>query len=129
VDAGYKRGTVAVKLASVQPLCEAIRWRGLRDDNPAAGVKAPRDRTSREEKAKFLPLDGLKRLLDAPKGDGLQARRGRAILALMGVHGLRVAEVAGPLGLASVTTTQVYAQVVDPMTENPARYLEAVMGA
>ena len=66
--------------------------------------------------------------MSAPKGDGLQARRDRAILALMGVHGLRVAEVAGLLGHASVTTTQVYAKVVDRMTENPARYLAVVTG-
>lgn len=65
VDAGYREGTVAVKLASVRRLCEAIRWRGLRDDNPAAGVKAPRDRTSREERTRFLPLDGPKQLIDA----------------------------------------------------------------
>jgi site-specific recombinase XerD len=58
-----------------------------------------------------------------------KGRRDRAILALMGVHGLRVAEVAGMLGDASVTTTQVYAKVVDRMTKNPARYLEAVLGA
>ena len=43
--------------------------------------------------------------------------------------GARLDALAGMLGHASVTTTQVYAQVVDPMTENPARYLEAVMGA
>jgi site-specific recombinase XerD len=47
----------------------------------------------------------------------------------MGVHGLRVAEVAGMLDHASVTTTQVYAKVVDRMTKDPARYLEAVLGA
>jgi site-specific recombinase XerD len=95
VDANYARGTVAVKLAAVRRLFEAACWRGLRQDNPAAGVKAPRDRISRDEKVKYLPLDGLKRLLTAPEGDGLKARRDRAILALMGVHGLRVAEVAG----------------------------------
>ena len=36
--------------------------------------------------------------------------------------------LAGMLGHASVTTTQVYAKVVDRVTENPARYLEAVLG-
>jgi integrase/recombinase XerC len=69
--------------------------RGLRADNPASGVKAPRDRTARDERVKYLPLEGLRQLLAAPQGDGALARRNRAILALMGVHGLRVAEVAG----------------------------------
>jgi site-specific recombinase XerD len=95
VEVGYRPTTVALKLAVVRRLYEAIRWRGLRHDNPAAGIKAPRDRTSREERVKCLPLQGLKQLLVAPQGDGPLARRNRAILALMGVHGLRVAEVAG----------------------------------
>lgn len=95
VQSGYRPTTMGLKLAVVRRLYEAIRWRGLRNDNPAAGVKAPKDRTSPEERVKYLPLDGLKQLLTAPQGDSALARRNRAILALMGVHGLRVAEVAG----------------------------------
>jgi integrase/recombinase XerC len=67
----------------------------LRADNPAAGLKVPRDRTERSERVKFLPLEGLHRLLDAPKGDSPAAIRDRVMLALMGRHGLRVLEVAG----------------------------------
>jgi len=95
VETGYKPTTIALKLAVVRRLYEAIQWRGLRTDNPASGVKAPRDRTARDERVKYLPLEGLRQLLAAPQGDGALARRNRAILALMGVHGLRVAEVAG----------------------------------
>jgi site-specific recombinase XerD len=95
VETGYRPTTIALKLAVVRRLYEAIQWRGLRDDNPAAGVKSPRDRTARDERVKYLPLDGLKQLLAAPQGDGPLPRRNRAILALMGVHGLRVSEVAG----------------------------------
>jgi site-specific recombinase XerD len=93
--AQYKIRTVAVKLAAIRRLYEPAVWRGLRQDNPAAGLRAPKDRTARAERIKFLPLDGLRRLLDAPKGDGAPAVRDRAILALMGRHGLRVSEVAG----------------------------------
>ena len=93
----YALGTVAVKLAGVRRLYEAIVWRGLRKDNPAAGLRAPKDKTARAERVKFLPLDGLRRLLDAPKGDDPAAVRDQAILALMGRHGLRVSEVAGPV--------------------------------
>jgi integrase/recombinase XerD len=92
--AQYKVGTVAVKLAAIRRLYEAAVWRGLRQDNPAAGLRAPKDRTARAERMKFLPLEGLRRLLDAREGDGAPAVRDRAILALMGRHGLRVAEVA-----------------------------------
>jgi site-specific recombinase XerD len=92
--AQYEVGTVAVKLAAIRRLYEAAVWRGLRQDNPAAGLRAPKDRIARAERIKFLPLEGLRRLLDAPKGDGAPAVRDRAILALMGRHGLRVSEVA-----------------------------------
>jgi len=91
----YATGTVAVKLAAIRRLYEAAVWRGLRQDNPAAGLRAPKDRTERAERVKFLPLDGLRRLLDAPKGDNPAAVRDRAVLTLMGRHGLRVSEVAG----------------------------------
>jgi hypothetical protein len=46
VETGYKPASIALKLAVVRRLYEAIQWRGLRDDNPAAGLKAPRDRTT-----------------------------------------------------------------------------------
>jgi len=88
----YARATVATRLTAVRRFYEAAVWRGFRPDNPAAGIRPPRERTAREERVKFLPLEGLKRLLDAP----VHPRRGvrdRAILALMGVHGLRVGEV------------------------------------
>ena len=77
VETGYKPTTIALKLAVVRRLYEAIQWRGLRDDNPAAGVKSPRDRTARDERVKYLPLDGLKQLLAAPQGDGPLLRRNR----------------------------------------------------
>lgn len=91
----YEVGTVAVKLAAIRRLYEAAVWRGLRQDNPAAGLRAPKDKTERAERIKFLPLDGLRRLLDAPKGDNPAAVRDRAVLSLMGRHGLRVSEVVG----------------------------------
>lgn len=91
----YSRATIAVKLVAIRRFYEAARWHGLRRDNPATSLKAPRERSAKEERVKFLPLEGLKRLLAAPQGDGPQARRDRAILALMGMHGLRVSEVAG----------------------------------
>ena len=91
----YATGTVAVKLSAIRRLYEAAQWRGLRQDNSAAGLRAPKDRTERAERIKFLPLDGLRRLLDAPTGDDPATVRDRAILALMGHHGLRVSEVAG----------------------------------
>ena len=42
--------------------------------------------------------------------------------------GAKLDAIADMLGHSSTTTTQVYAQIVDRMTENPARYLEELMG-
>jgi site-specific recombinase XerD len=94
VDEGYATATVGVKLAAVRRLYDAAQWHGLRADNPAAGLKAPRERTARAERVKYLPLTGLARLLAAPDPATAKGKRDRAILALMGRHGLRVAEVA-----------------------------------
>jgi integrase len=44
------------------------------------------------------------------------------------VSGARLDAIAGMLGHASVTTTGVYAKTVDKIAENPARYLEEMMG-
>ncbi|MFZ5915528.1 MAG: tyrosine-type recombinase/integrase [Chloroflexota bacterium] len=95
VEQSYSRETIALKLAVVRRLYEAATWRGLRLDNPAAGIKAPREKTARAERVKFLPLAAVGALLAAPAGDTPQAKRDRAILALMVLHGPRVAEVAG----------------------------------
>ena len=92
----YANGTVATKLAAIRRLFEALVWRGLRADNPAAGVRAPRQRTHRADQIKHLSLDGLRHMLDASQGNHPQAIRDRAILALLGKHGLRVSEIARP---------------------------------
>ena len=70
----FWRGTVAVKLPAVKRLYEAATWHGLRPDNPAAGLRAPKDKTARAERIRYLPLDGLRRLLAAPKGNQSAAR-------------------------------------------------------
>jgi len=94
VAQAYAPGTIAFKLAIVRRLYDALAWSGIRTDNPAAGLKAPRDKTAPEDGDRYVPLDGLRRLLAAPSPDTPQGQRDRGMLALMGRHGLRVAEVA-----------------------------------
>lgn len=106
---GLARDTVAARLASIKRFFEAAVWRGLRADNPAAGLKAPRNRTDRAERVKFLPPDGLPRLLSACP-DGLIGARDRALLALFGLQGVRVAELAG-LDVAAVDLVETPARV------------------
>jgi hypothetical protein len=42
--------------------------------------------------------------------------------------GVRLDAIAGMLGHASVPTTGIYARIVDKIAENPAQYLEELMG-
>ena len=94
IDAGKSKATIAAYLQAVRRFFDAAVWRGLRVDNPAQGIKAPKDRTDAAEVTKYLPLAGLQKLLDAPDTNTDAGLRDRAIIVLMAKHGLRVAEVA-----------------------------------
>jgi site-specific recombinase XerD len=43
--------------------------------------------------------------------------------------GAKLDALADMMGHADVSTTRIYAQIVDKMTENPARFLEAMLTA
>lgn len=92
---GYKRGTIAYKLNAVRRFYEAARAWGLRADNPAEGLRAPRDPTSRRDRIleRYLSPEEVHRLLDAPPTSTIAGRRDRAILRLFYYHGLRVSAV------------------------------------
>lgn len=72
VDADYTRATVALKLVGVRRLYEAAPWRGSRQDSPAAGVKAPKQRRARHERVKFRFLSNIGDFC-ALKGPGTHA--------------------------------------------------------
>jgi site-specific recombinase XerD len=93
VEVGYKRTTVATKLTVVRRFYQMAQARGYRADNPAEGLKAPKEHTDRSERVKWLPLLAVKRLLEAPDAETPKGKRDRAILALMALHGLRAVEV------------------------------------
>jgi len=95
IDEGYARSTIGGRLNSVRRFYAMARARGFRHDNPAEGLKAPRDLSDRAERVKWLPLGGIQRLLDAPDRSKPTGIRDRAILMLLAIHGLRRMEVAG----------------------------------
>jgi hypothetical protein len=66
---------------------------------------------------KHLKESGLK----AERGSGHALRLSATTWSRVG--GARLEAIAGMLGHTSVTTTGVYAKVVDKIAENPARYL------
>jgi site-specific recombinase XerD len=94
ISEGYARATIANKLTIVRRFYAMAQTRAYRADNPAKGVRAPRDRTDRAERVKWLPLQAIRDLLEAPDPTTAKGLRDRAILAMMAIHGLRVIEVA-----------------------------------
>jgi site-specific recombinase XerD len=94
-EMGYKRGTIAYKLNSVRRFYEAARAWGFRTDNPAEGLRAPKDPTGRRDRIleRYLSPEDVQKLLAAPPTNTLAGVRDRAILRLMYFHGLRVSEV------------------------------------
>lgn len=104
VAGGYARSTIAARLNAVRRFYAMAQARSFRPDNPAQGIKAPPDRTERAERVKWLPLTAISRLLAAPDPHTLKGKRDRAILALLALHGLRVAEVVA-LQMADLNLT------------------------
>ena len=93
IEAGYKSATIAFKLTIVRRCYQAAQHAGLRADNPAAGVKPPRDKRPVDD-VLWLSEEQLTRLLrGVDTREGVKAFRDRALLGLMGLHGLRTVEV------------------------------------
>jgi len=90
-EAGMADSTVAGYLSAVRRLYTAAVWRGIRRDNPAAGVRVTI--RGREEKIRYTTEQGLQALLAAVKGNDITAWRDRAILALAAIHGVRQIEL------------------------------------
>ena len=86
--------TIRRKLSAVSSLFEFLCNENAVDMNPVAGVKRPSE-DANEGKTPALSDDQAKRLLQAPKGDGLKAVRDRAILTTYLFHALRRSEAAG----------------------------------
>lgn len=94
-EMGYARSTIGTKLAAIRRFYEAAIWHGLREDNPAAGLKPPRSHTSKRDHIlkRYLSPKQIKALLAAPDTDTDTGKRDLALMGLMYFHGLRVSEV------------------------------------
>lgn len=93
----YKRATVGLRLVAVRALYQALQRWGRRLDNPAAGLKTPKDRTGRVERLipKALSPEEVRRFLGVLPypHKSIAAARDRAMIDLMLWHGLRAEEV------------------------------------
>lgn len=90
---GLRINTRSHKLSIVRRFYDSAVEAGLREDNPAAGVRGGKDQTPGEEKIKSLTGAALSRLLHVVPKETLVGKRDRAIIALMAIHGLRRVEV------------------------------------
>jgi len=97
VDRRYTRSTINVKLSAVRRFYQAVTWYGLRQDNPAEGLRPPRDHTTRRDRLleRYLSPEEIDSLMELPNTDTPVGKRDLAMLAVLYYHALRVSEVAG----------------------------------
>ncbi|MBV9324844.1 MAG: tyrosine-type recombinase/integrase [Chloroflexi bacterium] len=99
VGAGCQLATVAIKLTLVRRFYDAAIRAGLRLDNPAAGVRAPRGKRAAEdfgylsEGELALLLRAVPQRLDTHGQVLVQDLRDKALLALLSLQVLRTVEI------------------------------------
>jgi site-specific recombinase XerD len=94
VDCGNAAATISAKLTSIRRFYESALQRGFVKANPAAGVRAPKDRSAADEIVEHLSDTEANRLFKTiPKDGRLKSMRDRAIIALMTIEGLRRVEI------------------------------------
>lgn len=91
-DQHYARTTIARRLAAVRSWCRFLCQRGLLDENPATGLRGPRQE---KRLPHFLGEKDLAQLLAGPPDASPLGRRDRAILETLYSAGLRVSELTG----------------------------------
>lgn len=113
----YRRGTVATRLAGLKRLYAAFVDWGWREDNPAIGLKARKDPTSRSEKiiSKYIPdREAFLDLYTIPDENTINGKRDRAILRILCYTGIRVGELCAlnkeDLRLGELPTLTIHAR-------------------
>jgi site-specific recombinase XerD len=93
VSEAYKPASIAHKLTVLRRFYQAAVYAGLRADNPVSGVRPPRNKQALED-LRYLSEGELTRLLrTVPQTTAVKALRDRALLAVLGLHGLRAVEI------------------------------------
>jgi len=91
-DAPYRATSVARTLSAVRSFHRFLLREGVTDRDPAAGVPQPRLPRSLPRP---LPVEDVRRLLEAPDEGSPAGIRDRAILELLYGSGLRISELTG----------------------------------
>ncbi|WP_067936530.1 tyrosine-type recombinase/integrase [Alicyclobacillus kakegawensis] len=93
VQNGYKASSIAYKLTIIRRFYAAAVDNGLRPDNPASGVKPPRDKRAQDDFHYLTEVDYTLLLRAVGKGQSEKGLRDKAIIAMMGLQGLRTVEI------------------------------------
>ncbi|RMG12426.1 MAG: tyrosine recombinase XerC [Planctomycetota bacterium] len=88
---GLSRASVQRRLAGVRAFLAYLRGRGLIEGDPAAALRSPR---GRRPLPRYLRVEEVRRLLDAPGVGDPYPLRDRAALACLYGAGLRIAELS-----------------------------------
>jgi len=94
VVAGSKPSTIALKLTTIRRFYQSAVDRGILVSNPAANVRAPRERRAVKEQIKYLSAGEAELLFRAvPKDSETKSLRDKAMIGLMALEGLRRVEI------------------------------------
>ncbi len=88
----YSKATVARKLATLRSFYKFCVKRSYKDKNPVAPIRTPKQE---KRLPKFLEMDQVKALLEAPNDATLLGARDRAMLEALYSTGIRVSELVG----------------------------------
>ncbi len=88
----YSKATVARKLATLRSFYKFCVKRGYKDANPVSPIRTPKQE---KRLPKFLEMDQVKALLEAPNDSTLLGARDRAMLETLYSTGIRVSELVG----------------------------------
>jgi len=94
IAAGSKPSTISLKLTTVRRFYQSAVDRGILESNPAATVRAPRERRAVKEQIKYLSAGEAELLFRAvPKDSEIKSLRDKAMIGLMVLEGLRRVEI------------------------------------
>lgn len=94
IAAGSKPSTISLKLTTVRRFYQSAVDRGILKSNPAANVRAPRERRAVKEQIKYLSAGEAELLFRAvPKDSEIKSLRDKAMIGLMALEGLRRVEI------------------------------------
>ncbi len=91
-EQGYAKTTIARRIAAVRSWCRFLCRQGTLKNNPAEGLRGPRQD---KKLPNFLSPDDLTKLLATPAADTAFGCRDRAILETLYSAGVRVSELTG----------------------------------